>query len=212
MADNVAITAGSGTTVATDELTINAVAAQVQRVKNVLGADGTYTADQAGRVVSGSDGAAYTDPRPKKVRLSVTPTISAAGIYAAKDAVGALMTFANAARFSGGSIVIEAVQVADKDQELADLELLLFDRSITAPTDNAVFDPTDTESTQCIGSVYISRGFYADLNDNSVAAINDVGLSAVLNGTDLYGVLVARSTPTYTATTDLTVTLTIRQD
>lgn len=32
MADNVAITAGSGTTVATDERTINAVAAHVQRV------------------------------------------------------------------------------------------------------------------------------------------------------------------------------------
>jgi hypothetical protein len=32
MADNVAVTAGSGTTIATDERTINSVAAQVQRV------------------------------------------------------------------------------------------------------------------------------------------------------------------------------------
>lgn len=37
MADNVAITAGTGTTVATDEQTINAVAVQVQRVTSEAG-------------------------------------------------------------------------------------------------------------------------------------------------------------------------------
>lgn len=35
MADNVAITAGSGTTVATDERTINAIAVQIQRVTDL---------------------------------------------------------------------------------------------------------------------------------------------------------------------------------
>lgn len=35
MADNVAITAGSGTTVATDERTINAVAVQIQRTDEI---------------------------------------------------------------------------------------------------------------------------------------------------------------------------------
>jgi hypothetical protein len=37
MADNVAITAGAGTTVGTDERTINAVAVQIQRVNDIGG-------------------------------------------------------------------------------------------------------------------------------------------------------------------------------
>jgi len=37
MADNVAITAGSGTTVGTDERTINSVAVQIQRVNDIGG-------------------------------------------------------------------------------------------------------------------------------------------------------------------------------
>lgn len=45
MAENVAITAGSGTTVATDEVTINGALVQVQRVKIALGADNTYSGD-----------------------------------------------------------------------------------------------------------------------------------------------------------------------
>lgn len=42
MAENVSITAGSGTVISTDDCTVNAVAVQVQRVKAGWGADGTY--------------------------------------------------------------------------------------------------------------------------------------------------------------------------
>lgn len=42
MAENVNITSGTGTTVSTDEVTINAVLVQVQRVKNGWGADNFY--------------------------------------------------------------------------------------------------------------------------------------------------------------------------
>lgn len=45
MAENVAITAGSGTTIATDEVSINATTVQVQRVKIALGADGAWDGD-----------------------------------------------------------------------------------------------------------------------------------------------------------------------
>lgn len=42
MGENVQITAGSGTTIATDDCTVNAVAVQVQRVKAGWGADSVY--------------------------------------------------------------------------------------------------------------------------------------------------------------------------
>jgi hypothetical protein len=42
MADNISL---NGETIATDQVTINTVSAHVQRVKVVVGADGTYTGD-----------------------------------------------------------------------------------------------------------------------------------------------------------------------
>lgn len=201
MADNG--TAASGPTIAWDD--IGSVA--YQRMKVALGPDGTYTADADGSAARGM----YVDPRLKVVRLSATPTISTTA-YTAKDAVGGLMTFSNAVRASGGTCRVEAVQVVDKHQQMKDLDLVLFDRSITAPTDNAVFAPTDAEVANCIGVVPVAAGFYSDFSTNSVAWINSVGLEAVLNGTDLFGVLVARGTPTYNSTSDLVVTLTIVQE
>ncbi len=77
MADNVDITAGSGTVIATEDLTINAVAAQVQQVKAVFGPLDTYTGQQGGRLTDGSATAAagFVDPRPNAHDLTVTPTI-----------------------------------------------------------------------------------------------------------------------------------------
>lgn len=150
------------------------------------------------------------DPRLRVVRRPVTPVISTTA-YTAKDAVGSLMTFAGAARVAGGAIRVDSVQVVDLAQQMRDLDLVLFDRAITAPVDNAAFDPTDAEVLYCIGVVPIFAGHYSDLFDNSVATIQGIGLAAVLNGTDLVGVLVARGTPTYVSTGDLTVTVTVTQ-
>lgn len=204
MADNVPITAGTGTTIAADDI----ATVYYQRVKLALGPDGTYTADADGTAARGQ----YVDPRAKVVRLSATPTVSTTPAYTAKDAVGGLMTFTAAARSSGGSCRVEAVQVVDKGQQMKDLDLVLFDRSITAPTDNAIFAPTDAELSNCVGVVPITAGTYADFSTNSVGVLNGLGLAVVLNGSDLFGVLVARGTPTYTSTSDLVVTLSILQD
>lgn len=143
------------------------------------------------------------------VRKSVTPTISTS-IYAAKDNVGGVMEFTNAAATSGGTIEVLNVQVVDNDQEMAPFDLVFFDRNPASGTftDNAAMDPTDAELATVVG--VLSIGSYADLNDNAVADI-PYGRTMVLNGTSLYGALVARTTPTYTATSDLTVVLTIQQ-
>lgn len=207
MADNVAITAGAGTTIAADDVG----SVQYQRVKLTPGPDGTATVDVGGRTVDGgaTNSAMYVDPRLKVVRLSVTPTVSTSPAYAAKDAVGALMTFSNAVRASGGTCRIDGVQVVDKSQQRPDLELVLFDRTLSAPTDNAIFAPTDAELATCVGVIYI--GGWSDLSTNSVADV-PYGREVVLNGTDLFGVLVTRSTPTFVATTDIVVILTIIQE
>lgn len=188
--------------VATDDV----AGVHFQRMKLV---DGTLDGTEA---IPGSAARGLTvDPRLKVARLAQTPAISNGVAYAAKDAIGGLLTFANAARAAGGSCRIDSVQIEDKGQQLAALDVVFFDRSITAPTNNAVFAPTDAEVANVVGFVSVAAGDYADFSTNAVADV-PFGREVVLNGADLYAVLVARGTPTYTSVADLVVTVTVTQD
>jgi hypothetical protein len=144
----------------------------------------------------------------KAVTITQTPTVGT-GAYVAKDAVGGLLTFANAARLSGGSITIDAVTIVDKSQTMLVLDLVLFNVTFSAPTDSSVFDPTDAELLTCIGVVPIST--WSDFNDNSVASRAGLGLTANLAGTSLFGALVARSAGSLT-NGDIQVAVTITQN
>ena len=123
------------------------------------------------------------------VPLTATPTISAAGIYAAGEAVGGLLTFTGAVDGTVLSGTITKVVIVDDDNEKSDADM-----------------------ENCIGVVFITTAAYSSFNDNSVATVVDQPLDIVLAGTSLFGQLITRGTPTYTATTDITVKLVIRQD
>lgn len=174
-----------------------------------LGTAGTPSAD-----VLSVQGAASMTPVTAGLRqvriVPAAPTISAASIYASGDAVGGKLTFPNAARVSGGTITITMAIIVDKDQELAPLELVLFNDDFTAVGDNAAFDPTDADlAAKFIGVVKISD--YASFFDNAVAT-RECRFTTTLVATSVYGQLVTRSTPTYTATDDIVVGIQVIQD
>jgi len=155
-----------------------------------------------------------TNPVPVRggaIVIAQTPTISTTA-YAANDAVGGKLTFANAVRTAGGVGYIEDVVVVDNDKENAELVLVCFDADFTATADNAAFDPSDADLGNAIGFVWILTSDYKSLNDNSVATVSNQPLQFQLaaGGTSLYCQLMAVGTPTYTATSDLTVKLAIR--
>lgn len=83
MADNVAITAGAGTTIATDERTIAATAVQVQRVYD-MGATAIATGQTTvTNTVGGTSIAAATETRKRIVilnRQSVAVYVGASGL------------------------------------------------------------------------------------------------------------------------------------
>lgn len=166
--------------------------------------------DSAESIVDGTSAtpAALMPVGGKAVAIVATPSVGTAA-YVAKDAVGTLLSFSNAARVSGGSITVDAVTIVDKAQQMMTMELVLFNASITTPTDSSAFDPTDAELLTCIGVIPISTWY--DFNDNSVAHRAGLGLTAVLAGTTLYGVLVARSSGTLSAS-DLQVLVSITQN
>ena len=151
----------------------------------------------------------------KIVVVAATPVLGPDVAYAAGDAIGTLLSFANAVRVSGGSGLIEAVVVADKAKQSAAMDLLLLDANPggTTITDNAALTVADADLVKCVGVIPITAEDYHALVDNSVASIRNLGAAfQVASGTTLYGVLVARGTPTFAGASDVVVRLAISQN
>ena len=147
------------------------------------------------------------------ITITVTPTLTVAGAYAAGDFVGTsttAMTFANAARVSGGSGVIETAMLVDGDLQSIAAELWLFDTAPTPPNDNAAWSISDADALTCIGVIPFSSYYASALNSVSVAKAQNIAFSAV-GGTSIYGCLVTRGAPTYVSG-NLSVRLAIMQD
>jgi hypothetical protein len=195
VADNVAITPGSGATVAADEIS----SVLYQRVKISEGADGSAT------------DVSSANPLPVRgawTTLTASPTVTA-GAYSANDAVGALMTFNNAVRATGGRAKIHTVVLNDLGVTANVLNLWLFSDSIAAIADNAAWDPSDTELLTCVGVIQIAAADYLVATDNQAATKVNVGFVYNCTGTALYGQFECVGTPTYASTADLKLRLQI---
>ena len=142
--------------------------------------------------------------------ITQTPTISA-GAYVANDNVGGLLTFANAARLAGGGGVIKDVAIIDDAGQDAELELWLFNQVFTPGADNAAWAPVEAELHNIVNVISTTEGTYFLGGTPSVCSI-EIAKRFDCLGTDLFGRLVTRGTPTYVATDDLTVKLLLLQD
>lgn len=142
--------------------------------------------------------------------IGQAPTVSTS-VYGAKDAVGGLLTFASAARIANGKGIVNSLTIIDDDNEAAGLELWLYDRVFTATADQAAFDPTDADNENLVGVVPVSTADYYAAADNAVACVRGIGLeyACASAGTTLYGQLKCTGTPTYTATTDISIKLAV---
>lgn len=236
MVDNVSITPGAGVTISTDDV----AGVMYQRVKLDMGGDGAanpVTAavdvaagasdpvfvagavhDAALAALTPADGD-YTQLRvdgqgalwvrqPPLVVVSATPTLDTL-IYASGDSLHtAVLSFASAVRVTGGSGVVDKLIVVDKDLQSAAGELWLFSASVTPAAANAAHSISDADAALCVGVIPFGTYYASALNSVSVA--KDVRLPFTVAATSLFGLLVTRGTPTYTAA-GLTVSLTIAQ-
>lgn len=236
MADNVAVTAGAGTTIATDDVG----GVHYQRVKIDFGTDGAsapitsavdaasagtdpvfvagVVRDDALAALTPIDGD-YTTMRvdslgtlwtrqPPSVVVSATPTLDTS-IYASGDSLHTtVISFANAVRATGGTGTIRKMVIIDKDVQSIALELWLFSATVTPAAANAAHSISDADAALCIG--VIPSGTYYASALNSIA-VSSPTLPILVAATTLFGILVTRGTPTYTAS-GLTIALQISQD
>lgn len=171
---------------------------------------GTFT---AGETHLGSIGGHTTVLRP-------TITVDT-GIYAALDVLGALVvsgviTLTGAMRVSGGSGILQSLIVYDDDNEKNPISFLFFDSAPASGTyvGNGALALSAGDKAKYLGRVDIAAADYFTVGGDAVASIKNIGLAVKASGSaDLYMIpVVASGTPTYTASTDLKLSIGFLQD
>lgn len=159
------------------------------------------------------------------VALTSVPVIDT-GAYTSGDCLGPLTTIANAARYAGGGGVIRSVVVADSTQaQRAAMDILLFSQTVTTAANNAAFTVSDADLQFCVAVIPILTTNYntawPGTPPNSVAHLPDAKVAAnplkmeipyLCGATSLFMQVVVRGTPTYIATTDISVRFDTIQD
>lgn len=206
MADNVQITAGSGTTIATDDA---GAGGHVQIVKLAISTDGSATAIPA-------DATAGLRTRVGRdvLRISVTSSglTTATTSYSAGDQVGALFTLTNAARSSGGTGRIVGVSLLDANDIIGPYDVVFFRASVTLAADNAAFAISDSDALSLVAVVPLSGAW--DLGNNRIGQAHSISIPYDCSGgTSLYASLITRAAHTFfAAATDLTLIVHVERD
>lgn len=213
MANDVAVTAGSGTGIQTDD---NG-GRHVQAVKLMMGVEDTFTGYLAGSLARGIN----VESRVNRQVFTITPTVSNGAIYATGDCLGGLTTVTNASTTAGLGGFVQSLIVLDKSQaQRSAFDILLFKASVTSAGDNAPAAFSDADMLNLVGIIPILTTNYNTVWPgtplNSIAYLPDMKVAAnpanvqvpyTCTATSLFVQLVVRGTPTYTSTTDIVLSL-----
>ena len=136
--------------------------------------------------------------------------------YATGDLIGEKLTISDPLNYSGGKGRLLSIVLADQAKQNAELDIILFDSNPgdTTFTDNDPLVMHDTDIKRIIGVIPVVAADYGDFTLSSVFCLYNINLGIALRGAtkDLYACLVSRGTPTYVATTDLQLILTLTQN
>jgi hypothetical protein len=203
IADNVAITAGSGTSIATDDVG----GVHYQKMKLYDATDGASAA-----IPGDATNGLRVYPRPKASWLQQTSAglTTATTSYSISDQVGTIFTFTNAAIDSGGTGVILSAVVLDKADVMTDMRLHFWKATVTLASDNAAFTVSDADMQNYLGYVSASA---IDVGANRVAVVPNIGLGYSCAATSLFMAVQTMTAHTfYAATTDIWVALHVLLD
>lgn len=142
------------------------------------------------------------------VVATAAPTVSTSA-YAPGDVIGVKMTFASLARVAGGSGLVQMISIFCKSAQTFACDLILFhtDPSSSTFTDNAALAVNAADFDKVLGVISLVAGSWTNLGTPSFAQAIQLAMAYKLPGgvTDMYGVLVARGTPTLVSTSDIKV-------
>lgn len=156
------------------------------------------------------------DPRSFSKVVTVSPTVDTSQ-YAALDVIGGELTITNAMRVNGGSGVLQAITIVDNDNEKAAFDILIMNAALTGTkADQGAIADNAADRTKFIGRIQVTAADYLSYvaSSQAIAQIRNIGLpvESAAASRDLYCVILATGTPTYTATTDLMLKFHFLQD
>ena len=138
-------------------------------------------------------------------RYKVTPTVTA-GAYTANDVVGGLLTFGG---LRNGTL--QAITICDNATQAVNYLLVLFESAPTDISDNATFDIADADLDKIIYQDSLTSASERQaFTDNSYHYLYGLSVPLWSAGGTVYGFLITTGTPTYAATSDITVTLQVK--
>lgn len=140
--------------------------------------------------------------------VSVAPAVSVTP-YSTGDVIGSKMTFDGFGRLAGGTGMAQMVGVHSKSAQTFACDLVLFhtDPAASTFTDNSPLAINVADFDKVLGVAHITD--WTNLGTVSFAEVLSLAMpyKVATGATSLYGVLVARSTPTLASTSDIKVTL-----
>ena len=138
-------------------------------------------------------------------RYKVTPTVTA-GAYNANDVVGGLLTFDG---LRNGTL--QSITICDNAAQAVDYFLVLFKAAPTGISNNATFDIADADLDKIIYQDSLTSASERQaFTDNSYHYLYGLSVPLWSAGGTVYGFLITTGTPTYAATSDITVTLQVK--
>jgi hypothetical protein len=176
-------------------------------------ANGSATSANSAPVVIASDQAAVATTGTGIVHKAPTVTVTA-GAYTSGQVVGGLITITNAFRVSGGSGVIQSVNVTVKTSLTAPYDIFFFDSNPSngTYTDNATFALNTTDAGFICGIVHcndlVSGGTPQILQATNIAIPCSNGSS----NASLYAIIVIRGGQTYASTSAVGLNVLIAQN
>lgn len=210
MSDNFPQTPGTGRNVATDEVTYSGDTADVQlmRIVCVSGSEGSKTVAE----ICDANGVASVIRRDlQKIAVTSSSLTTATTAYTAGDMVGAQMTFANAARVSGGGGTIVGATLISAADIIGAYDVVVSSASMTLASDNAAWAVSDADALNIIGLVQLASVW--DIGNNRIAQAFGLAIPYTCAATSLFCSLITRAGHTFFgATTDLQLTLFVERN
>lgn len=141
-----------------------------------------------------------------QITVQVAQTVTASSAYTSGNAIGGLITVANAARVSAGSGILQSVVVNSKSAQTSQIDIFIFSANPSGSTctDKTAFSLAAADFDKVLGVVTVTAWFSA--GTPSVGQAQNLAMPyALASGTSVYACAVTRATPTYTATSDISV-------
>lgn len=137
---------------------------------------------------------------------------TASTAYTAGDQVGTQFTFAGCARATGGTGRIVGITLLDVNDIVGAYDVVIFNSTATAATDNAAFAVSDGDAAKIIDLVQLAGA--VDIGNNRLVKSGPISVPYNCSGgTSLYAMLICRFAHTFfAAATDLTLTLWLERD